>query len=95
MRTRTTGDLWFAEHAEVAQLENEDAVHFSAEPSLHQSVCGQKSGVLVANHLANAAFTAVGFSCAIQCPDWTTTSVRSVQSCRIGSAKRDVTVWHV
>ena len=61
----------------------------------HQSVVGQASGNLVANHLANAAFTAVGFSCAIQCPDRTTTSVRSTQSCRIGSAKRDVTVWHV
>ena len=32
--------------------------------SINQSV-GQKSGALIANHLANAAFTAVGVSCAI------------------------------
>jgi hypothetical protein len=35
---------------------------------INQSV-GQKSGALIANHLANAAFTAVGISCAIQCTD--------------------------
>src|SRR5271165_7366018 len=30
----------------------------------HQSVDGQKSGALIANHFTNAAFTAVGLSCA-------------------------------
>jgi len=40
---------------------------------------GQRSGNLTANHFASAAFTATGRSCAIQCPDWTTASVRFAQ----------------
>ena len=44
---------------------------------------------------ARAAFTATGCSCAIQWPDFTTTSVRSLQSPRIGSAKREFTVSQV
>ena len=52
-------------------------------------------GSFVASHLASAAFTATGFSCAIQWPDFTTTSVRSAQSRRIGSASRECTVSQV
>ena len=49
------------------------------------------SGSLVASQRANAALTATGFSCAIQWPDATTTSVRSAQSRahRLGQARGD------
>ena len=50
---------------------------------------GQTFGNFTASHLANAAFTATGHSCAIQWPDWIMTSVRSSQYCRIGSARRE------
>src|SRR6267378_2610312 len=56
---------------------------------------GHTPGSCTASHLARAAFTAAGFSWAIQCPDGTITSVRFRQSFRIGSARREATVSHV
>ena len=49
----------------------------------------------MASHPASAAFTARGFSCAIQCPEGTITSVRFRQSRRMGSASRESTVSQV
>ena len=51
----------------------------------------QTAGNFVARKRASAALTATGFSCAIQCPDWTTTSVRSAQffAHRFGEARVD------
>src|SRR5262249_61784408 len=55
----------------------------------------QRAGKCEESHFVRAAFTARGFSWAIQWPDRTTTSVRFRQSCRIGSARREVMVSHV
>ena len=40
------------------------------------SATGQTSGSSLTSHRARAAFTTWGFSCAIQCPEVTTSSVR-------------------
>ncbi len=56
---------------------------------------GHTSGSSLTSHRASAAFTACGFSCAIQCPEVTTTSVRRRQSRRIGSARRESRVSQV
>src|SRR5215469_6467840 len=56
---------------------------------------GQASGALTASHFANAALTSIGLSWAIQWPEGTTTSVRSAQSRRIGSARRESIVSQV
>ena len=53
------------------------------------------SGNFLASHAASAALTSTGFSCAIRWPLFTTTSVRSEQWARIGSARREVTVSQV
>src|SRR5215469_16042741 len=52
-------------------------------------------GNFLASHAASAALTSTGFSCAIRWPLFTTTSVRSEQWARIGSARREVTVSQV
>src|SRR5262249_29509940 len=52
-------------------------------------------GNFLASHAASAALTSAGFSCAIRWPLFTTTSVRSEQWARIGSARREVTVSQV
>jgi hypothetical protein len=66
-----------------------------SEASRQEGQTVQRSENWAASHLARAAFTATGFSCAIQCPDGTVTSVRLLQSCRMGSARRDTTVSQV
>jgi hypothetical protein len=53
------------------------------------------SGTFVASHFASAALTSAGRSCAIQWPEGMTTSVRSAQSRRIGSARRESIVSQV
>jgi hypothetical protein len=55
----------------------------------------QSAGNFCASHLASAALTQIGFSCAVQCPEGTTASVRSAQWARIGSARRESIVSQV
>ena len=45
-----------------------------------------------ASHFASPALTCAGFSCAIQCPEGTVTSVRFAQCSRIGTASLERTV---
>src|SRR5215470_13922226 len=52
-------------------------------------------GNFLTSHAASAELTSTGFSCAIRWPLFTTTSVRSEQWARIGSARREVTVSQV
>jgi len=61
----------------------------------HRRQVGQSSGNSIASQRAMAAFTATGFSCAIQWPDATVTSARRSQSRRMGSASRVPTVADV
>jgi len=56
---------------------------------------GQASGTFVTSHFASAALTSAGRSWAIQWPEGMTTSVRSTQSRRIGSARRESIVSQV
>ena len=51
--------------------------------------CGHTPGIAVASHFTKAAFTSIGFSCAIQWPERIVSSVRLRQYVRMGSASRE------
>ena len=60
-------------------------------------MCGRRyavhaAGSLTASHFAMAALTSPGFSCAIQWPDCTIASLKSVHHSRIGSASLELIV---
>ena len=95
---------WVAEQESLhrALAETATAIRTAKSGNAAQECCSaqlgtslhtvQRSGNCWASQRAMAALTDTGFSCAIQCPDRTVTSVKFLQSRRMGSARRDSTV---
>lgn len=91
--------------AEGVTLDRDAAEHVASatRPALSRKAAGRTAlygcvhapGSFTARNRASAALTAIGCSCAIQWPDGTTTSVRSAQQRRIGSASRESMVSQV